>query len=153
MKLKPILGFWIYAEQRKPIFVIDAKHDSVLDYHFGKSEVPLIKQLISICEMARTSKTFEREQFDIEVVIDPAIAPCIMLYKHDEKLMWSFYNPKLKYENAEEESGEGAWTIVDFCRTQGEAARLTKPRSEPMFDRYVLTAAEKMIGRNEEESE
>lgn len=153
MKQKPILGFWIFSPQHKPVFVIDSDHDSVLNYQFTKSDVPVVKQLIEIVKQDRASKTFERQQISIEVVIDRTIAPSILVYKKEESLGWMFFDPRERYESEySEEGSERQYPAIDFCRTIGEANRLTRPEF-PMFDRYAETPIEKQMGRNEEESE
>jgi hypothetical protein len=154
-KLKPILGFWIYAEGRKPFFIIDQNHEAALNYHLTTKEVAALKPLLDVCIEERTSKTFLKQNVSVEIVFDHCLTPPIAITKSVVEITersWQFFDARIGYDNQlTEEGSEKRVDIYDFCHTQGEARRLLKT-SEPMFEVHREVSGTH-LGRHEEESE
>lgn len=154
-KLKPILGFWIYAEGRKPAFIIDENHDAVLNYFFTEKEVIDVKAALAVCIEARDSRTFLKQNISIEVVFNHNLTPAIAITKGAVDTTdrgWQHFDARIGYDNQlTEEGSEKRVDIYDFCHTEGEARRLLKPH-EAMFETHREVSGDH-LGRNEEESE
>lgn len=154
-KLKPILGFWIFAVGRKPIYVIDANHTAALTYHFTASEVETVTRVLNICATERKNLTFALPMsVSIERVIAHTLAPPIAITKDvvTGERGWQHFCGRIGYDNQlTEEGSEKRVDIYDFARSEGEAALLLKP-FVPVFELYSGDVSRR-IGVNDEESE
>lgn len=154
-KQKPILGYWIYALQRKPVFVIDAMQLSVLDYHFSKTEVVEVQMLVNVCKEERRSLSFDPNAVSVEVVFDVRRTPAIALIRKPEDHEvrgWMNFDAKAGYENFLAEGTLEPHAIAfDYCFTEGQAKLALHPNS-PLFP-VRKNAVGGRLGRHEEESE
>lgn len=154
-KQKPILGYWIYAESRKPVFVIDAMQLSVLDYHFSKAEVIEVQMLVNVCKEERRSLSFDPNAVSVEVVFDVRRTPSIALIRSvedHESRSWMNFDAKAGYDNfLAEGSLEPLAIAFDYCFTEGQARLHLTPNS-PIFP-VRKNAVGGRLGRHEEESE
>lgn len=155
-KLKPILGFWIYAEGRKPVFIIDENHDAALCYAFTLSEVVAIKALLKVSIEERKNLTFLPQNISIEVVRSYHLTPPIAITKsvvEPFERSWQYFDSRIGYDNQlTEEGSEKRVDIYDFCHTEGQVSLLLRGAGIAMFEmRREISGTH--LGRHEEESE
>lgn len=155
-KLKPILGFWIYAEGRKPVFIIDENHDAALNYAFTQKEAAEIKTLLKTSIEERKNLSFFPQNISIEVVIGHNLTPPIAITKsvvEPFERSWQYFDARIGYDNQlTEEGSEKRVDIYDFCHTEGQANLLLRGSGIAMFEmRREVSGTH--LGRHEEESE